>query len=82
MRWSDIDLDAKTLTISNNRVDAGGRAVENDPKSASSRRTLPLPDRLVTVLRSTKVRQARERVDTFANDRIALELVVRSRSSP
>jgi integrase len=50
------------LTISNNRVDAGGRAVENDPKSASSRRTLPLPDRLVTVLRSTKVRQARERL--------------------
>jgi integrase len=62
LRWSDIDLDAKTLTISNNRVDAGGRAVENDPKSASSRRTLPLPDRLVTVLRSTKVRQARERL--------------------
>lgn len=62
LRWSDIDLDAKTLSVVNNRVDAGGRAVENDPKSASSRRTLPLPDRLVTVLRSAKVRQARERL--------------------
>ena len=31
---------------------AGGKAVENDPKSVTSRRTLPLPDRLVFVLRS------------------------------
>jgi integrase len=62
LRWSDIDLDAKTLSVANNRVDAGGRVVENDPKSASSRRTLPLPDRLVTVLRSAKARQARERL--------------------
>ena len=30
LRWSDIDLDAKTLSVANNRVDAGGRAVEND----------------------------------------------------
>ncbi len=62
LRWSDIDLEAKTLSVANNRVDAGGSAVENDPKSASSRRTLPLPDRLVTVLRAAKARQARERL--------------------
>lgn len=63
LRWSsDIDLDAKTLTVANNRVDAGGRAVENDPKSAMSRRTLPLPDRLVSVLKAAKARQARERL--------------------
>jgi integrase len=62
LRWSGIDLDANTLSVANNRVDAGGRAVENDPKSATSRRTLPLPDRLVTVLRSAKARQARERL--------------------
>jgi integrase len=62
LRWSDIDLEAKTLSVANNRVDAGGKAVENDPKSASSRRTLPLPDRLVMVLRTAKVRQARERL--------------------
>jgi integrase len=37
-------------------------AVENDPKSITSRRTLPLPDRLVAVLRSAKARQARERL--------------------
>lgn len=40
LRWSDCALD--TLSIANNRVSAGGRSVENDPKSVSSRRTLPL----------------------------------------
>jgi integrase len=54
LRWADVDLDAKTLTIRNNRVDAGGSAVENDPKSAMSRRTPPLPDRLVAVLKAAK----------------------------
>lgn len=62
LRWADVDLDGETLSIVNNRVSAGGRSVENDPKSATSRRTLPLPDRLVTVLRSAKARQSAERL--------------------
>jgi integrase len=61
LRWADIDLENKTLSISNNRFAAGNRSVENDPKSAASRRTLPLPHRLVTVLRAAKARQAAER---------------------
>src|SRR6202790_4397904 len=28
--WADVDLDAKTLTIGNNRVSAGGRTTENE----------------------------------------------------
>ncbi len=62
LRWSDCALESKTLSIANNRVSAGGRSVENDPKSASSRRTLPLPDRLVSVLKAAKARQAAERL--------------------
>lgn len=62
LRWPDVDLDGRMLSIANNRVDAGGHAVENDPKSAMSRRTLPLPDRLVSVLRTAKARQAAERL--------------------
>lgn len=62
LRWTDVDLDAKTLTVANNRVDAGGTVSENDPKTQTSRRTLPLPDRLVTVLKSAKARHARERL--------------------
>ncbi len=39
LRWCDVDLDAKTLSVVNNRVDASGKVVENDPKSQMSRRT-------------------------------------------
>lgn len=62
LRWSDIDFEAESLAIVNNRVDAGGTAVENDPKSAASRRVLPMPDRLPKVLRAAKKRQAAERL--------------------
>lgn len=62
LRWSDVDLDAGNLAITNNRVSAGGRTVENGPKSAASRRTLPLPERLIAVLRTAKARQAAERL--------------------
>src|ERR1700741_2263402 len=56
LRWADVDFDAKTLSIINNRVMAGGTSVENDPKSVASRRTLPLPDRLVSMLRTAEAR--------------------------
>ncbi|WP_256999867.1 Arm DNA-binding domain-containing protein [Mycobacterium intracellulare] len=64
LRWADVDLEGANLSIANNRVDAGGKAVENDPKSVMSRRTLPLPDRLVSILRAAKARQAAERLAT------------------
>jgi integrase len=73
LRWVDVDFDAKTLSIVNNRVMAGGLPVENDPKSAASRRTLPLPDRLVSLLRSAKARQSAERLALGAG---AFEYVV------
>ena len=47
LRWADVDLDGKTLSIVEQPGVGGGGSVENDPKSATSRRTLPLPDRLV-----------------------------------
>ena len=62
LRWTEVDLKAKTLSIVNNRVMAGSRAAENDPKSAASRRMLPLPDRVVSVLKVAKARQAAERL--------------------
>jgi integrase len=62
LRWSDVDLDARTLAVANNRVDAGGKVIEGDPKSEMSRRTLPLPGRLVSVLKAARARQARERL--------------------
>jgi integrase len=62
LRWADVNLEAKELTITTNRVNAGGKTVENEPKSETSRRTLPLPDRLVSVLKTAKRRQTAERL--------------------
>ncbi len=68
LRWCDIDLENKMLSVANNRVDAAGKVHENDPKSAMSRRTLPLPDRLVAVLKTARARQSRERLALGAGD--------------
>lgn len=38
LRWPDVDLDGKTLSIANKRVDAVGVAIENDPKSTRPRK--------------------------------------------
>ena len=62
LRWIDVDLENRSLSVANNRVDAGGKVVENDPKSVMSRRTLPMPDRLVSVLKAARARQATERL--------------------
>jgi integrase len=63
LRWSDIDFDTGTLTIARGRVQAGaGNVVENDPKTLSSRRTLPLDEGLVAVLKRVSARYAQERL--------------------
>jgi integrase len=64
LRWSDIDVAAGTITIARNRVQAGaGNVVENEPKTASSRRTLPLDEGLLGVLKRASARYARERLE-------------------
>ena len=63
LRWSDIDLDAGTVTIARNRVQVGAdTVVENEPKTQSSRRTLPLDDGLVSVLKRASARYAQEKL--------------------
>ncbi|CAM5741968.1 site-specific integrase [Mycolicibacterium aubagnense] len=62
LRWCDVDFNSKTVTIANNRVSVAGRVVENDPKTMASRRVLPLPDRLIEVLRAARRRQAGEKL--------------------
>ena len=63
LRWSDIDLAAGTVTIARNRVQAGAaNVVENEPKTLSSCRTLPLDEGLVAVLKRASARYAEERL--------------------
>lgn len=62
LRWSDVDVDAATIAICNTRTSAGGKTVEGDTKTAAGRRTLPLPARVVTALRTARRRQTVERL--------------------
>ena len=63
LRWSDIDFDAGTITIARNRVQAGAaNVVENEPKTLSSCRTLPLDEGLVSVLKRASARYAEEKL--------------------
>lgn len=57
LRWSDIDLEEKTLCVNRivqriaNQDGRGTRLVVTAPKSASSQRLIPLPDCLIERLR-------------------------------
>jgi integrase len=62
MRWSAIDLDAKTITVENTRLQRGKKQIEKTPKSRAGRRKLPLPDHLVAVLKATRKIQAADRL--------------------
>lgn len=63
LRWEDVDLDAGTLTVNQGLHRVGGQLQVMPTKTARSRRTLPLPEVVVEVLREHRDRQEKERVD-------------------
>lgn len=67
LRWAtDVDLDAGTLTVETTRTlvmtDQGMQVVEKAPKTASGRRSLPLPAQVTAALRTFKALQAAEQL--------------------
>lgn len=63
LRWRDIDLDSRTLSVrATLQRQAGMGLVFSDPKTKRSRRTLPLPELTVRALRAHRVRQNEERL--------------------
>jgi integrase len=63
LRWTNIDLEAKTLTIGPTRISVDGKAVEqDDAKSEDSQRVLPIPEPLLIELKAAKKRQASEKL--------------------
>jgi integrase len=63
LRWTNIDLEAKTLTIGTTRISVDGKAVEqDDAKSEDSQRVLPIPEPLLIELKAAKKRQASEKL--------------------
>ncbi len=65
LRWSDLDLDAGTATISQGRVALVKGDAADDPKSAARRRVVPFESMWpgsVTLLRSLRRQQAADRL--------------------
>jgi integrase len=74
LRWSNINLTDKTVgngkdalppksvRIVESRVAVGREIVTGTPKSKASKRTLPMPDEVVDVLRAARKRQAEEQL--------------------
>jgi integrase len=62
LRWTNVDLNAKTVRIVENRVAVGREILSGTPKSKASVRTLPMPDEMVDVLRAARTKQAEERL--------------------
>jgi len=63
LRWSDVDLVAKTITVRWSRTSVAGEIVEKEPKTERGKRTLPLDDDLVDALTALQLRQREERED-------------------
>ena len=56
LRWSDIDLAKGILTVSKSCHDGKNGLIIDEPKTATSRRMIPLPKQLLPILRSVKKR--------------------------
>jgi len=60
LRWSDIDLTQKTLTVRQTRVLVDYQVVIEEPKSKNGFRTLPLDDELFAGLKALRKQQQAE----------------------
>src|SRR5687767_4871939 len=60
--WVDVDLDRKTVTIRETRVQVGADVVEGDSKTDTSARTVSLDAGTLEVLRAHRRRQAELRL--------------------
>lgn len=61
LRWSDLDLDAGTLTVSGQLQQLGGRLAAGPPKSDAGRRVIALDMTTIAALREYQARQQYER---------------------
>jgi integrase len=59
LRWQDIDLDRRQLTIVSQRTTVGYDVIECPPKSSASHRTIALDRRTINVLLAHRERQRR-----------------------
>jgi integrase len=68
LKWSDIDLNARTVTVRRSRVLVDYQVIEKSTKSVRGTRTLPVPvigdgDKVIAALRALRDLQAIEAID-------------------
>ena len=61
LRWSDLDLDARTLTVTGQLQQLGGRLIAGPPKSDAGRRAIALDKTTIAALRVHRAGQQAER---------------------
>ena len=61
LRWADVDLPGRTLTVRSSLVQVGGAWVEGKPKTDSGSRRVDLGERTVGLLLMVQLAQAQER---------------------
>lgn len=62
LRWSDVNLDNCTVSVSSQRTTAGYKVVERDPKTSAGTRLVVLEPEVAAALRAHQVRQKEERL--------------------
>jgi integrase len=62
LRWIDVDLDAKRLSVRQARVSVAYEVAVSDVKTPTGRRTIDLDDRTVAELRAWRKRQREDRM--------------------
>ena len=62
LRWEDVDLEVRRLRVRHTLANVGGTLTLLEPKTDRSRRTVMLPDSVVTALRAHRTRQKMERL--------------------
>jgi integrase len=62
LRWFDVDLDAGVLRVRGTLARVDGALVVTEPKTAKSRRSVPLSSTAQRVLREVHTSQAEERI--------------------
>lgn len=51
LRVEDVDLQARRIRVRRSITQVGAKLVEGNPKSAAGRRSIPIPERLLLILR-------------------------------
>jgi integrase len=60
LRGEDVDLEGQVLRINRTRVTVEGRAIDSAPKTEAGRRSIPLDQSLIAILRKHRSTQAAE----------------------